>query len=164
MEGIAVSPSGEIVMTHFTTAAFLLAAALAMPATAQYKRPAVSLETSVRAITEIINNCENRTDDFRRTLRRAINDSALNNSSREATLRRRADQLERALDRTGDSWNRDKDLEKTRRYVREALEAARDIDVTMRNWRFDAGAERDWSILRVQLNALARAFRISGIR
>jgi hypothetical protein len=151
-------------MTYFTVTALCLASALAMPAAAQYSRPAAPPGMSVRAITEIINNCENRTDDFRKSLRRAINDSALNNSSREATLRRRADQLERALDRTGDSWNRDKDLEKTKRYVREALEAGRDINVTIRNWRLDSGTEREWSILRVQLNALARAFRLTGIR
>jgi hypothetical protein len=79
-------------------------------------------------------------------------------------MRRRADQLERALDRTGDSWNRDKSIEKTRRYVSEALDAGRDIHVTMRNWRLDSRAENDWAIARAQLNALARAFRLAEIR
>lgn len=142
----------------------LLLAPMSVAQSSRYSRPPVNSSQSVGAITDIINRCEDRTDDFRKSLRRALNDSALDNSSREATLRRRADQLERALDRTGDSWNKDRDLDKTRRYVREALDAGRDINHTMRNWRLNYDVERDWQAIRSQLNALARAFRLSELR
>lgn len=119
---------------------------------------------SYSSITRTINDCENRTDDFRRSLRRALNASPLDHTGREHQLLRQADRLENALDRTGDSWNRDRDPRRARRYVAEALDAARDIDTTMRRWRLHPEADRDWSIVRAQLAHLARALDLSGGR
>lgn len=128
-----------------------------------YRTPFVP-DHSYRDVTRIINDCEDRTDDFRKSLRRALNHSPLDNTRREQVLRARADQLERALDRTGDSWNRDRDPERTRYYVREALDAGREINAAMRYWRLHPEVERDWAAIRAQLNALGRAFRVGELR
>lgn len=124
-------------------------------------RPA---SASIESITRTINDCENRTDDFRKTLKRALRNSPLDGSSREAQLNRQADRLERALDRTGDSWNKDKDISKTKRQVQDALGAARDINSAMRNWQFYGEVDREWGIVKLQLNHLAGAFGLNQIR
>lgn len=119
---------------------------------------------SIDSVTRTINDCENRTDDFRKSLRKALRNSPLDNSSREGQLNRQADQLEKSMDRVGDSWNRDKDISKTKRYVQEALNSARDINTSMRNWRFYNEVEREWGIVKVELNHLAEAFRLQKLR
>lgn len=116
------------------------------------------------AVTRTINDCEDRTDDFRKTLRRALKDSRLDDTHREDELNRQADRLENALDRTGDAWNRDRNPSKARGHVQEALGAARDINATMRKWRLHPDTERDWSVVRSQLNLLARAFNLNDVR
>lgn len=143
--------------------AFLFAPMAAAQGGRWYRTP-IGPDQSYRDITRIINNCEDRTDDFRGSLRRALNNSPFDNSRREQVLRARADQLERALDRTGDSWNRDRDPERTRYYVREALDAGREINAAMRYLRLDYEVERDWAAIRAQLNALGRAFRVGELR
>ncbi len=141
----------------------ILALAMTVPVAAQSSRYRPQ-SASIESITRTINDCENRTDDFRKTLKRALRNSPLDGSSREGRLNRQADRLENAMDRTGDSWNRDKDISKTKRQVQDALSAARDINSTMRNWPSYSEVEREWGIVKIQLNHLARAFRLSEIR
>jgi len=117
----------------------------------------------VQVITKTINDCENNTDKFVRSLRRAMSRSSLNGTAREDELSRLTKDLEKSMDRVGRSWNRDKDLSKTRNHVRDAISAARNIDVTMKARRFDSGVENDWREVRAQLNLLARAFKMSSI-
>ena len=140
----------------------------AVPAEAQRypgSRPGSgSAASRVQLITRVINDCEDRTDDFRKSLRRALNDSRLDRTQGERELNRKADQLERALDRVGKSWNKDRDISKTRRYTREAIDAGRDIDKAVRVFRLNRDTERDWSVVRTQLNILARSFDLAELR
>ncbi len=139
------------------------AALLSSPAAAQGRRPPSS-SGDIQLITRTINDCENRTDAFRKTLRRALNNSALDGSSREGQLNRSADRLERALDRVGDSWNRDKSISGTKQAVSEALSAGRDIHFTLRRSSYNSDVKRDWDVVRLQLNILASKFGLSQIR
>jgi hypothetical protein len=137
----------------------------AAPLSAQYwHSPAPNSRASMERITRTINDCEDRTDDFRNSLRRALNHSRADRTRWELDLNRAADRLEQALDRTGDAWNRDRDPSKTRRYIREALDSGRDINGAMSNLRLDASTERDWSVVRSQLNLLARSFNLPEMR
>jgi hypothetical protein len=117
-----------------------------------------------RVITKAINDCENRTDQFIGTLRKALNHSGLRDTSREDDLLRSAKDLEKSMDRVGDSWNRDKDVVKARQHVRDALDAARNINRAMRNRRLDRDAEQQWANVRRELNLLARAFDLPEMR
>jgi len=114
--------------------------------------------------TRLINDCERRTNDFRGTLRRAINQSPLDHSRREDQLNRDADRLENALDHVGDSWNRDHDSGKTRRFVAEAIGVSTDINRTMLKWHLNPQAEREWDAVRAELNQLAATFGLRPIR
>lgn len=143
----------------------LALAALLLPAqSSERRRPGrPDAATSIEIITRTINDCENNTDKFVRSLRRALNRSSLDGTAREDDLNRATKDLERTMDRVGRAWNRDKDISKTRSLVREAISSARNVNATMRSRRLDSDVERDWIEVRGQLNLLARAFKLPTI-
>jgi hypothetical protein len=128
------------------------------------RRPgSVSSSASIQVITRTINDCENNTDRFVRSLRRALNQSALNGTQREDDLQRLSKDLERSMDRVSRSWKKDKDVSETRGHVRDAIRSAQNINVTMRARRLNPETESDWREVRAQLNLLARAFKLPSI-
>ena len=78
-------------------------------------------------------------------------------------MNRDTDRLENAMDRVGDSWNRDHNIQKTRQFVSAAIAVARDIDKTMVNWHLDAEAEREWAAVRGELNRLSQTFGLPRV-
>jgi hypothetical protein len=78
-------------------------------------------------------------------------------------LNRDADRLEEAMNRVGDSWNRDHNVQKTRQFVSAAIAVARDINKTMINWHLDSNAEQEWAAVRAELNRLAQTFGLPKV-
>jgi hypothetical protein len=117
----------------------------------------------IEETTRIINDCERRTNAFKGILRHAINESRLDHSGREKRLNRDADRLEEAMDRVGDSWNRDHNPAETRRFVAEAIAVSKDINRTMIKWHLNPEAEREWDAVRGELNRLAETFGLRKI-
>lgn len=150
-------------MRRFFVACTLTCLLSTVPA-AWAQRPGLGRPGSIDVITRTINDCEERTDKFVRTLRRALRDSSLNGTNREDDLNRSSKELERSMDRVGRSWNREKDVSKTRQHVRAAISDARNIDITMRNRRLGGDAEREWRAVRIQVDLLARAFSLPSVR
>lgn len=118
---------------------------------------------SYEGLTRVINDCENRTDQFIGKLRRSLNDDRSFGERREQVMRS-ARELENAMDRTGNAWNRDRNIERTRLEIRRALNAGRDINALMRARRLDDETEREWGVVRAELNALARAADVPEMR
>src|SRR5262245_59267773 len=119
----------------------------------------------VEETTRIINDCERRTNDFKKTLDRALaRDNVRAGQGREDQLNRNAERLENALDRVGDSWNKDHNMDSTRGNVRSAIEIANDMNVAMRNWNMGGDAENQWAAVRSELNRLAQTFGLPHIR
>ncbi|MBL8228733.1 MAG: hypothetical protein JNL98_09665 [Bryobacterales bacterium] len=144
---------------------FLAALCLsALTPASRAQRPGLGGAAGVEVITRTINDCENRTDRFVKALRRALDRSALSGTNREDDLNRSAKELERSMDRVGKSWNREKDVAKTRQHVRSAIADARNIDITMRNRRLGGDAEEQWRAVRIQIELLARAFKLPSVR
>ncbi len=114
-------------------------------------------------VDRIIKNLENRTDSFVNQFDKSLDNSRLDGSRREDNLNKKARQLETAVDELRrefdrrDSWAENKDE------VRRCLNLGRDIDVAMRNRRLGNTTERNWAAVRSELNALARAYRLSRI-
>lgn len=110
-------------------------------------------------ITRIINDCERRTNGFKRTLDKALaRDNVRAGQLREDQLNRNAQRLEDALDRVGDSWNKDRSYDRTRSNIRQAVAYATDINSAMRRWNMGSDAEREWGAVRIQLDLLAAKF------
>jgi len=74
-------------------------------------------------ISRVVADCEQRTNQFRVSLRAALDRSALNGSRREDQLNVDAERLERAMNRVREAWNREQDPPKTRHFVDEAIAA-----------------------------------------
>lgn len=119
----------------------------------------------INETTQIINDCERRTNTFKKTLDRALGrDNVRAGQARENQLNRDASNLENALDKVGDSWNKDHSLERTREYVRAAIALGNDINVAMRNWNMGGDAESQWAAVRAELNRLSQKFGLPRIR
>ena len=98
-----------------------------------------------------------------KNLRKALNKSALNNSPREGELNTSANNLASTMDKVGDSWNRDHNIQATQVYVNRATAIARDINRTMVKWHLDPPTEQQWTIVRTRLNRLAQTFQLPKI-
>jgi hypothetical protein len=149
-------------MYRLTLSAILIVMVL-LPAEAQ-DRHRGERQWQFDETTRIINDCEKRTDAFKVILRQALNESPLDHSGREKQLNRDADRLENAMDHVGDSWNRDHNPGKTRRYAAEAIAVSRDINKTMIKWHLNPEAEKEWDAVRSELNRLAETFGLQQIR
>jgi hypothetical protein len=115
-------------------------------------------------ITSTINDCVNRADDFKHSLHAALDHSRYRDTAREGQLNKDASRLSKAMNKVGDSWNRDHNPDKTRHFVSEAIEVSQDINRTMVRGRLDPEVERQWGTVRAELNRLADVFELPRIR
>lgn len=101
----------------------------------------------------LINQAENRSDRFAAML-----------SGREDFLSEQARDLAGQLNVVRSEANQGASFNEVRSNVASALNIARDINREMRNGGgMDFQAERQWSMLRSDLNGLARAYNLGGI-
>ena len=114
-------------------------------------------------VTATINDCERRTNEFVGSLRQALNQANVRYERKE-DLRRSARNLEEAMDKVGDSWNRDNNPERAGQYVRSAIDAAQEINGIMLRRRLNRDTEQRWAQVRRELNLLAKAFNTPGLR
>jgi len=114
-------------------------------------------------IDALVRDCENRTDSFKESLRRALDRSRLDGSYREHRLNADARRLEEAMNVVRDAWNHDRDVDRAKRHVRDAIFAGRDIERAMSRFYLRSYIESDWRMLRSELNRLADIFDVSGI-
>jgi hypothetical protein len=121
-------------------------------------------ETHMGRLAAIISDCENRSDDFASALRRALDRSRLDGTYREHRLNSDARRLQRAMDRLRDSWNKDRDPYASRSNVRMAISAGRSIESGLPRFYGRRHIESEWRVLRAELNRLAEAFDVSGLR
>lgn len=82
---------------------------------------------------------------------------------RKENLVRSARNLEDAMDKVGDSWNRDDKPERAGEYVRSAIAAAREINGIIVRRQLNRVAEQRWNQVRPELNLLAKAFNTPGL-
>lgn len=114
-------------------------------------------------VKAVIKRVEDRVDNFVSRYDDSLDRSRLDGSSREDWLMKRArdlegatDELAREFDR-GDAWAENKDE------VRKCLNIATDIDKNMKNYRFGAAAESNWSRVRYELNTLADIYNLPKV-
>lgn len=114
-------------------------------------------------VDRIIKRVETRSDYFINAFDRALDNSRLNNSNREDYLNKRARDLEVALDELRREFDRRDLWIENKDEVRRCLNIATDINVAMKNRKLGRNVESQWSALRSELNALARAYNLPGV-
>ena len=115
-------------------------------------------------IARVVADCEERTNQFRVSLRAALNRSGLDGTQREDQLNTDAMRLERSMNRVREAWNRERDVGRTRRFVSDAIAVGQDINRTMVRRRLNPDVQRQWEAVRSELNRLAEAFELPRIR
>lgn len=109
-------------------------------------------------IDRLISRAENRSNQFVRVFDRALDNSRLEGTIREDRLNERAQALESQLNVVRQTFNSTRNHVEIRWQIGQALGLARAINNVMQNRRLDVRAERQWALLRNDLNQLARVY------
>ena len=133
---------------------------LSMPSEAQRRRTPRERGYSKAEVNEIIKRVEDRSDGFVKLFDKSLDRSRLNGTRREDQLNQYARDLEKALDDLRHEFDRKESYIDTRPEVRRCLDIASDINVALRNRRLGGETERQWALLRAELNTLADVYNL----
>jgi len=115
-------------------------------------------------VAVIITRVENRSDDFIKLFDKALDRSGLDGTKREDNLNERARNLEKSLDDLRREFDRKESYIATRPEVSRTLNIANEIDKVMKRRRMGGETERQWTLLRLELNTLADVYNLKLLR
>ena len=115
-------------------------------------------------VNAVIRRVETRTDEFVKLFDKSLDRSGLDGTRREDNLNDRAKELEKATDELRREFDRKESYVATRPEVARCLNIAGNIDNTMRRRRMGGQTERQWALLRAELNELARLYNLPRVR
>ena len=144
-------------------AAVLMILAMADTSNAQHRRESRGKMRSKAQVKAVINRVEDRVDNFVDNYDKSLDRSKLNGSSREDWLMKRARDLEGATDELSREFDRRDAWIENKEEVRRCLNIATDIDRNMKNYRFGAATENNWSRVRYELNSLADVYNLPKV-
>ncbi len=114
--------------------------------------------TNDAQVQQILRRMENRADRFRNSLDDALDQSRLNGTREEDEVNNYVQQFEEATDRLRERFNQ---RQSTSTEVQEVFDRAINIDDFMRRNRLTPRAERDWALIRSDLNQLGLAYNVA---
>jgi hypothetical protein len=141
-----------------TLAAVCALLILSVPGEAQRRRTPRQRGYTKMEVNNIIKRVEERSDRFVKLFDRSLDRSRLDGSNREDRLNEYARNLEKALDDLRGEFDRKENYVETRPEVRRCLDIATNINVATRNRRLGGETERQWALLRAELNTLANVY------
>lgn len=144
-------------------AAVLMVLSFADVSNAQRRRETRGRLKSKAEVKAIINRVEDRVDNFVKNYDKSLDRSKLNGTSREDWLNKRAKDLESATDELSREFDRRDAWVENKDEVRKCLNIASDIDRNMKNYRFGAATENNWSRVRYELNTLADVYNLPKV-
>ena len=121
-------------------------------------------------VGRVINRIETRSNEFRRSVDRALDRSRLNGSRTEDEINAEVKQFEQDVDRLRgefdrrDSRNSRDYRDDTRRNVERVLRQANEVNRIIRRSDFARNVDREWAQLRAELNTLAGAYNLKSLR
>jgi hypothetical protein len=115
-------------------------------------------------VDAVIKRVENRSDEFVKLFDESLDRSGLDGSEREDRLNERAKNLERTLDDLRREFDRKESYVETRPEVRRCLALAGEINDVMKRRRMGGQVERQWGLLRAELNTLADVYELPPVR
>ena len=133
----------------------ILLAGISLIAQAQYQRP---YRTTDRVVQQLIRSIEVRANRFKISLDRALDRSRLDNTRREDNINQLVSDFEMSTNQLRDHFNR---RESTVLDVEQVLDRAVMIDRFMQRRRLLNTTERDWRLLKADLNSLASYYRVA---
>lgn len=115
-------------------------------------------------VDRLIRQAENRSDQFVRMFSRVLDQSPFEGTRREDRLNDRALELERQLNIVRQEFDRTNNQYGVRSHIANAIDIAQGINTVMRNRRMNPGVERQWILLRSDLNRLAAVYNVRQLR
>jgi hypothetical protein len=112
----------------------------------------------------IIKRVEDRSDSFKKRVDRSLDRGVLDGTRAEDRINDRVKDLERALDELRSEFNRAQNWRQTRSQVEAVLRQASAVNVIFRDRRLKHEVERDWVVLRSDLNKLAGIYDLPHLR
>lgn len=143
--------------------AILTVLAVADTASAQRKRESRGRNMDKAQVKVIISRVEDRVDNFVKYFDKSLDRSKLNGTSREDWLNKRARDLEKSTDQLRREFDRRDTWAENKNEVRNCLNIATDIDRNMRNYKYGAATEANWSRVRYELNSLADVYNLPRV-
>jgi hypothetical protein len=111
-----------------------------------------------RQVQALISNIETRTDAYRRDITSALRVSTIGGTRSESALLSYIADFENATDRLKNNFN---SRNSTSQDVTEVLNRAYYIDSFMRDYRFNTNVERNWTLIRSDLNTLSNYYSVA---
>lgn len=150
---------GYVARKFFITLAAVCALLiLSVPSEAQRRRTPRQRGYTKQEVNTIIKRVEERSDHFVKLFDKSLDRSRLDGTNREDRLNEYARNLEKALDDLRSEFDRKENYVETRPEVRRCLDIASNINVAVRNRRLGGETERQWALLRSELNTLADVY------
>jgi hypothetical protein len=113
---------------------------------------------SDQMVRSTLTSLETKTDVYKRDLNSALDNSILNNSRSEDAIVSYVTEFENATDRLKQNFDARRS---TSQDVEDVLNKAYYIDGFMRDYRFQSNAERDWRLIRTDLEKLRDYYSVS---
>src|SRR5262245_54458546 len=110
---------------------------------------------SMSDVYRIIKRVEERSDSFKKLVDRSLDHSKLDGTKREDRINDQVSDLERALDTLRREFDRKDSYFETRSEVESVLREAEDVAAIIRRVKFSNAVQREWGLLRSDLNKLA---------
>jgi hypothetical protein len=132
--------------------------ALAAPAEAQRRRGYARSSYTRPEVDRLIKRTEDRTDVFVKLFDNALDKSVLDGTEKEDRLNDKAKELEKQMDKVRKEFDQIEGYLEIKEHVAKALVVSNEINNVVLNRRLTPRVEREWSLLRVELNKLARIY------
>jgi len=142
------------VSPHRLKFASILALIAAMAMTAMAQNP---YNVSGRQVRALIDRIESQTNTFRADAQRSIDRSIWNGTNREASMDNLLNSFETSTDQLSNNFNGRRSAASD---VQEVLNRAAAVDRLMRNNRFPARVESEWTQIRSDLDTLASYYTV----
>ena len=116
-------------------------------------------------VGSIVDRLVKSSGQFKDEFDNAISHSMINGTRLEANAKHRADDLHNAAKKLGDVFHdkRDKNHPAVREQADRTIAAASEVNRVMVEHRFTDKLQRNWELLRSDLNALARVYDLSPL-
>lgn len=154
---------GESPSERYSTAGALFIGGACVPARSQDANRDVVVTPS--DVGSVVDRVQRLSGEFKNSFDKAVSHSMIDGTRMEANAKHRADDLHDATSRLGDVFHdkRDKNNPAVRDQADKTIAMASELNRVMLNHRFTDKLQREWDLLRSDLNALAQVYGLSPL-
>ena len=112
-------------------------------------------------VGRLLHQLESDTDRFSKTLDNAMDHSSLNGTAEEGEITRYVKDFEDAVDHLKDKFE---DREYASVAAQDVMSRARLINKFLKTNRLDAATQTDWASVKMDINRIAKVYKVKGLR